>query len=52
MSRTSMSIPDQFRKDADALPSGLRFNTDNRSERKAVFVELCEKAGVDPTAYL
>lgn len=38
--------------DWDQRPFFLRFNTENRSERKAVFVELCEKAGVDPAPYL
>jgi hypothetical protein len=30
----------------------LRFNTNRRTERDAVFRELCEKVGVDPTRYL
>jgi hypothetical protein len=38
--------------DWDQRPFFLRFNTENRAERKAVFLELCEKAGVDPAAYL
>jgi hypothetical protein len=32
-------------------PFFLRFNTDDRTERRAVFSELCEKVGVDPAKY-
>jgi hypothetical protein len=38
--------------DWDQRPFFLRFNTENRAQRKAVFLELCEKAGVDPAPYL
>jgi hypothetical protein len=33
-------------------PFFLRFNTDDRKERIAVFRELCEIVGVDPKQYL
>ncbi|WP_414662266.1 hypothetical protein [Horticoccus sp. 23ND18S-11] len=33
-------------------PFFLRFNTQDRAEREAVFRELCEKVGVDPLPYL
>ena len=32
-------------------PFFLRFNTEDPKERRAVFVELCEKIGVDPKQY-
>jgi hypothetical protein len=38
--------------DWDQRPFFLRFNTENPAERKAVFLELCEKVGVDPSIYL
>jgi len=38
--------------DWDQRPFFLRFNTENRAERKTLFLELCEKAGVDPAPYL
>jgi hypothetical protein len=38
--------------DWEQRPFFLRFNTENRAERKAVFLELCEKVGVDPSVYL
>lgn len=37
--------------DWDHRPFFLRFHTENRAERKAVFAELCEKVGVDVTRY-
>jgi hypothetical protein len=37
--------------DWDHRPFFLRFHTDDRAERKAVFRELCEKVGVDPAKY-
>jgi hypothetical protein len=33
-------------------PFFLKFHTENRAEREAVFRELCEKIGVDASAYL
>ena len=38
--------------DWDHRPFFLRFHTDDRAERKAVFRELCEKIDVDPARYL
>jgi hypothetical protein len=38
--------------DWDHRPFFLRFNTDDRKERKAVFRELCQTIGVDPEKYL
>jgi hypothetical protein len=38
--------------DWDQRPFFLRFNTDNRDERIAVFRELCEKLQVDASKYL
>jgi hypothetical protein len=38
--------------DWDLRPFWLRFNTEVRSEREAVFRELCEKIGRDPTPFL
>ena len=38
--------------DWDHRPFFLRFNTDDRKERKAVFRELCETIGVDLEKYL
>jgi hypothetical protein len=37
--------------DWDHRPFFLRFNTDDRNERQAVFDELCETVGVDPKKY-
>lgn len=38
--------------DWDHRPFFLRFNTEDRAERKAVFRELCETIGTDATRYL
>jgi hypothetical protein len=38
--------------DWDQRPFFLRFNTENREERKAAFLELCEKIGVEASDYL
>jgi hypothetical protein len=38
--------------DSRQLPFLLKFNTEVRAEREAVFLELCEKLGVDGTRYL
>jgi hypothetical protein len=38
--------------DWDQRPFFLRFNTENKKEREAAFVELCEKIGVDSSDYL
>jgi hypothetical protein len=38
--------------DWDQRPFFLRFNTEDRAARKAVFVELCEKVGVRASDYL
>ncbi len=38
--------------DWDQFSFFIRFNTQSRSERKAVFMELCEKIGVDSSDYL
>jgi hypothetical protein len=37
--------------DWDHRPFFLRFNTEDRKDRRAVFRELCEKVGVDPKKY-
>ena len=37
--------------DWDHRPFFLRFHTDDRAERRAVFRELCERVGVDPGKY-
>ena len=37
--------------DWDHRPFFLRFNTEDRNERKAVFAELCERVGVAPKKY-
>jgi hypothetical protein len=37
--------------DWDHRPFFLRFNTDDRAERRAVFRGLCERVGVDPSKY-
>lgn len=42
--------PEQF--DMEQRPFFLRFNTDNRAEREAVFSELCGKIEVDAARYL
>lgn len=39
------------RFDWDHRPFFLRFNTSDRAERKAAFLELCEKVGVDAKKY-
>lgn len=38
--------------DWNQRPFFLRFNTGDRAERKAVFWEMCQTLGVDPTKYL
>jgi len=38
--------------DWEQRPFFLKFHTENRAEREAVFRELCEKVGVDVSAYL
>jgi hypothetical protein len=38
--------------DWEQRPFFLKFHTENRAEREAVFRELCEKIGVDASAYL
>jgi hypothetical protein len=38
--------------DWDHRPFFLRFNTSEREERKAVFIELCQIVGVDPGKYV
>jgi hypothetical protein len=38
--------------DWEQRPFCLRFNTADRGEREAAFVELCGKLGADPTRYL
>jgi diadenosine tetraphosphatase ApaH/serine/threonine PP2A family protein phosphatase len=38
--------------DWEQRPFFLRFHTENRAERAAAFQELCEKIGVDASAYL
>jgi hypothetical protein len=38
--------------DWNQRPFFLRFNTSDRAERKAAFVEMCEKLGFDPAKYL
>ncbi|HEY1755142.1 MAG TPA: hypothetical protein VGG72_07070 [Bryobacteraceae bacterium] len=38
--------------DWDQRPFFLRFNTEDRDERTAVFLELCQKIEVDPSGYL
>ena len=38
--------------DWDQRPFFARFNTDNRQQRRTVFLELCSKIGVDPSPYL
>jgi hypothetical protein len=37
--------------DWDQRPFFLRFNTQNTAERRAAFHELCDKIGVDGSAY-
>jgi hypothetical protein len=38
--------------DMEQRPFFLRFNTEDRAEREAVFVELCLKLGIDSEKYL
>ena len=39
-------------QDWNYRPLFIRFSTENRQEREAAFVELCQKIGVDPSEYL